>query len=407
MAYFLTAAGLLVLATLVGLARPLLRRGRPVETRADKDARLYRQQLGELDRDLERGVIGEAEAEGARAEIARRLIAATRRSEAAAAPAPQAATRLLGVATLIGLPVLAAMIYLGIGNPGQPDLPFATRGLEPSISTAGGPPERPSQAQAEALVRESGGLLTAAEPDPDYAALVERVEAVVAERGPDERGLTLLADGYLRLGRPGDAWRAYDELIALRGAEAPAGLHARKAEAMVMAARGYVSPEAERAVAAALAKDPAEPVARHYKAVAAAQAGRFDEALGLWRALRDEAEASSPWAETLDAMIAEIEAVRAAPAAPGPSASEIEAAAGMTPEERQAMIERMVGSLEARLMSEGGTMEEWLRLMTSYDRLGRAEDARRAFRAGAEALAGGDGASVLRQQALVLGIIDE
>ena len=407
MVYFLTAAGLLVLVTLGALARPLVRRGRAAESRADKDARIYRQQLDELDRDLERGVIGPAEAEGARAEIARRLIAATRRGGAAAAPAPRNVTRLLGGATLVGLPLLAALVYLGIGSPGQPDRPFAARGLEPSISTAGGPPARPSQRQAEALVRESGGPIGAAEPDPDYAALVARVEAVVAERGPDERGLTLLADGYLRLGRPGDAWRTYDELIALRGADAPAELHARKAEAMVMATRGYVSPEAEAAIAAALAKDPDDPVARHYRAVAAAQEGRFDEALGLWRTLRREAPEGSPWAETLDGMIAEVEAMRAGPAIPGPSQSEIEAAAAMTPEERQAMIERMVGSLEARLTSEGGTMEEWLRLMTSYDTLGRPEDARRAYRAGAEALAGGDGASVLRQQALVLGIIDK
>ena len=71
------------------------------------------------------------------------------------------------------------------------------------------------------------------------------------------------------------------------------------------------------------------------------------------------------------------------------------------------MIERMVAGLEERLTAQGGGPEEWSRLMTSYARLGRTEDARRAYRMGREALGSGDGASFLRQQALVFGVVEQ
>ena len=88
MSYFLVAAGLLTIGTLLSLIRPLLTRSGCAEARADNDARLYRQQLFAMERDVARGVIDIPESEGARAEIARRLIAATKRGKAAPNPRP-------------------------------------------------------------------------------------------------------------------------------------------------------------------------------------------------------------------------------------------------------------------------------------------------------------------------------
>ena len=62
-------------------------------------------------------------------------------------------------------------------------------------------------------------------------------------------------------------------------------------------------------------------------------------------------------------------------AAPGPDAATVAAAAAMSTEDRQAMIRTMVEGLESRLMSSGGSVEEWGRLITS---LGVLEDADRA-----------------------------
>lgn len=411
MSYFLVAAALLTAGTLLSLIGPLLARSRCAETRADNDAQLYRQQLSELERDVARGVIDIPESEGARAEIARRLIAATKRAETApAGPAPDGTKELVLVLVALGLPLLAGAIYLAEGNPEIPGLPFAARGIEPSVAAAegGGMPSRPTQAQAEALVRESGNAPAPTPVDPEYAALIERVERIVADRGGDAEGLTLLADAYMRMGRPSEAWRSYHRLIALRGSEAPAELHSRMAEAMIMAANGYISPRAERAIAAALKKDPAEPAARYYSGIMQAQAGRPAEAIAIWEALREDAPRDAAWAELLDATIAEAKAAMqaAGPSAPALTREQMQAAEDMAPEQRQAMIEGMVGSLEERLTTQGGEPEEWARLMTAYARLGRLEEARRAYELGRKAVGTRGGASFLYQQALVLGIVE-
>jgi cytochrome c-type biogenesis protein CcmH len=80
------------------------------------------------------------------------------------------------------------------------------------------------------------------------------------------------------------------------------------------------------------------------------------------------------------------------------------AAARMSPEERQAMIETMVGRLETRLTTEGGTVEEWVRLINAYVQLDRPEDARRIYGLGLAALGDSTEAGFLREQALLLGV---
>ena len=181
----------------------------------------------------------------------------------------------------------------------------------------------------------------------------------------------------------------------------------------MLAANGYVSPEAETAIGQALARDAALPIARYYAGLLAAQTGRVSEAIMIWEGLRAEAPPNAPYRAFLDTMLAEARAMQTggdpapATAEPGPSAEDVAAAGQMTPEERQAMIEGMVAGLEERLTSEGGSAEEWLRLMTSYDRLGRREDATRAARLGIEAFGSSTEADFLREQALLMGLIGE
>ncbi len=96
-----------------------------------------------------------------------------------------------------------------------------------------------------------------------------------------------------------------------------------------------------------------------------------------------------------------------AESAPGPTAGDMAAAAEMTPEERQAMIEGMVGQLQERLATEGGSAEEWARLITSLAALGRPDEARAAY---AEAQRQFEGMTVelqgLREAAVTAGVAE-
>ena len=60
------------------LAWPVLRRGQSVATRADYDITVFQDQLKEVDRDLARGVLTASEADAARLEIQRRILAVGR-----------------------------------------------------------------------------------------------------------------------------------------------------------------------------------------------------------------------------------------------------------------------------------------------------------------------------------------
>ncbi|WP_368072340.1 tetratricopeptide repeat protein, partial [Leisingera sp. JC1] len=83
-----------------------------------------------------------------------------------------------------------------------------------------------------------------------------------------------------------------------------------------------------------------------------------------------------------------------APALPGPSAEDMAGASELTPEEQQEMIRGMVTRLSDRLATEGGSAEEWARLIGALSVLGETErartvydEARSAFESDAEALA--------------------
>ena len=174
-------------------------------------------------------------------------------------------------------------------------------------------------------------------------------------------------------------------------------------EMMVLAAGGYVSPDAEGALAQALTMDPRNPVARYYWGLMMQQIGRPDVAFGVWDRLLADSSADAPWRAPVEARMPELARLAgvdyqprpaAAPATlPGPSAEDIENAAEMTPEERMDMVRGMVDGLEARLAEDGGAPEDWARLITALGVLGQTDRAETA-RQQAEAAFAGDAAAL-------------
>ena len=145
-----------------------------------------------------------------------------------------------------------------------------------------------------------------------------------------------------------------------------------------MAADGYVSPESEAALVRALELDPGHAAGRYYSALTLMQAGHPDLAHGIFAALLAEGPPDAPWIEAVRAGMAEAArqaGLAPAPEAPGPSADDIGAAAAMSAEERQAMVEGMVAQLGQRLAESGGPPEDWARLIRSLGVLGRRDEA--------------------------------
>jgi cytochrome c-type biogenesis protein CcmH len=353
----LTAAA--ILAVLVPLAR------RPsAANAAEHGARVYRDQLAELERDKAEGRIGAPEAEAARAEVARRLIAADAEAKARTAALETGHTgmrRATAVVSLIGIPLLSLTLYLGLGAPNLPGAPLSARLSEPNAAD-------------------------------DFEVMIRKVEEHLASNPEDGRGWDVIAPVYLRLGRLAEAEQAYRNAIRLLGATAPRQIGL--GETIFASEGGIVTSEARSAFEAANGLDPAAPIPRFFLGLAAEQEGKKEVAADAWRGLLADAPADAAWRPAVEQALArvapgEAPTVSAAPRR-GPSQEQIAAAEDMPEADRTAMIESMVAGLAARLKDEPGDVEGWLKLIRSYVVLGRVDAAAEAARSALDSVSAAD-----------------
>ena len=338
--------------------RPLSGGSATEEPRAAFNATVYRDQLGEVASDRERGLIGERDAEAARVEIARRLLATDAEKQGAKLPPTHSPTKALAVGLAVALPVAALSLYLVYGSPRLPDQPLIARLQDPAS-------------------------------DKDLEVLVARVEARLREHPEEGEGWEVIAPVYMGWGRYADAAEAYRQTIRLLG-ELPKRL-ANYGQALVLTNNGVVSEDARKALERAVVLDPNLIEPRLVLIIAKEQDGQFAAAAEAWRAMLAKAPADAPWRKLVEQRLAEDEAKlagKAVPAKPegspgqgpqGPSPDDVAAAQKMNPADRQAMIETMVQRLDDRLTQKGDDLAGWLKLVRAYTVLDRKEDALKAF----------------------------
>jgi len=365
MAVLTAAASLSVLV-------PLYRGGRSERPAGEAKLSIYRDQLNEVDRDRDRGLIADSEAEAARTEIARRLLRAGDAATVEGSAASEASRKVAAVVAVLVLPLAALGFYLFVGSPELPDRPLAGR-LEVPLE------------------------------EQDVGALIARVEAHLAANPEDGRGWELLGPVYARLGRYDDAVRAFSNTLRILGPTAER--EADVGEAITRAGGNVVTAEARAAFERARALDATAIRPRFYLAVALDQEGRKDEAIAAWRDILTGAPPDAPWAVVAREALARLGA--SPPTTPGPSADDIEAAEALPAEDRLAMIEGMVASLAARLDADPSDAAGWARLVRSYMVLDRKDEARAALAEAQQALAEDpEKLSVVEAAARTLGLIE-
>jgi len=220
---------LLTTATVTALLVPLVKPRLAERDRLASDTAVYRDQLAEVERERGAGTLAAPEADAARTEIERRLLAAAdqdlplgaRDSDRASSPSWH---RFLTPALCLDVPLFALGLYLNIGTPGLPSAPFFARSHAP----AGAPAFDEKKAIAQAI-----------------ATLQARLKQ-----------------------QPDDA-----EALSALG------------EALTQQADGVVTPEAQGLLRRALEKDPYDARAMFYLGLAEAQAGDSKAALRRWTEL--------------------------------------------------------------------------------------------------------------------------
>ncbi|MEE8223045.1 MAG: c-type cytochrome biogenesis protein CcmI, partial [Alphaproteobacteria bacterium] len=343
------------------------------------------------------------EAEAARVEIQRRILAASDAEKKPDADATLPRGRTFAAVLAAVIPAAAFGIYFVLGSPEMPGQPFAGRNIASEITAREG---RLDRSEVMQLVTR---LLKRLEAEPDNVD-----------------GWVLLGRTYLTISNFEGALAAYRKAMEV-GNRHPE-IVTDYAEALVLSEKGQVGPEAQGLFEDIAEADPYNPRARFYLGLGLAKRGNLKAALQAWVDLRAVSPPGSSWLEMVDQQIAgaakdlkvppwsvkpsakalalakamPVSAAPALPSAaarpstlatpsapstqtPGPTAEDVKAASGMSAADRQTMIRTMVQRLADRLKENPDDLSGWQRLARAYEVLGETEKAKDA-RARVEAL---------------------
>ncbi len=260
MILFWIIAGVLTLAAAVVLAAPLF------DTRKFKseDAfalEVYRDQLGELTRDEQRGLLTPEQARAAQIEIERRILALDEGKKFQPARPP---SHHLTLAMAVILPLAGFGLYLMLGSP-----------------------HLPSQSAMERLAEER----TRTSPE------VQALEAKVEQSPSDAQSWIDLGRAYVDVERAKDAKDAFAKAMAL-GRKEP-DLLRQFAHAAIVAEGGRVTTDAQAALQRVLSADPGDPTSRFFLALAKAQNQDVEGALADWLTLERQLPPEAPLRQLL------------------------------------------------------------------------------------------------------------
>lgn len=255
---FWTLLALMTAAAVFAVLWPLSRAPRLAGEAAGLS--VYRDQLAEIGRDEKRGVLPASEAEAAKLEVSRRLLAAAS-GQGTDMKSSAGRRRLASVFALAGIPLLALSLYLSLGAPEFPDAPLAAR-------------------------------LSLPVEQQDIGILIGRLEERVEKEPENGKGWELLAPIYLRAGRTSDAIAAQENAIRLLGSTAEREVAYGE---MLRIAHGGISAEAKAAFERAIALDEKSAAALFYLGLAAEQDGAHDIARKYWTRIVEISGARDQW----------------------------------------------------------------------------------------------------------------
>lgn len=275
---FAIIAALLVTAVTLRLLLPLLRpptvrssANSAADERRDANLAIFRDQLGELEREHHENLLSDADFEQAKRELQRRLLEDVQGEDAGenAGKTARPAGQKTAIILLIALPLAAAAGYALLGNP---------RALDPLQTQA---QKRVTPDQIEAMV---GKLAERLKQNPD-----------------DANGWVMLARSYKSLGRFAEAADAYSHAGPLVDKEAV--LLADYAEMLAQASNGGLQGKATELINRALKLDPNEPQALLLAGAAARDRRDFTAAADYWGRLLRQVEPGSEEAQSIEGAI--------------------------------------------------------------------------------------------------------
>jgi len=338
---------LLTVVVLIVVMYPVLRPNTDIIEDQVYESAVYRDQLKELERDAERGIINEKEKESALNEVSRRLLGVQASFNKSANPSSKTnSANIVALVSAVAITGFAGLLYNNLGNPEMPDQPQSVR---------------------VANATKSG----------DMAAMILQVERYLQKNPKDIKGWRVLAPALKRANRYTEAGEAYARIMQLDKPTAP--LLVDYAESLLLGNQGLPNEQVRKALKAALALDSKHAKARFYWAMALQQDGFKEKALQEWQTLRDQNPDDPDLQAAVQRQIVALqgkgEVTAESAKIPSLDKEQRQAASDMTPKERQAMIGSMVERLAGRLKENGKDLGGWQRLIRARVVLGQKDAA--------------------------------
>ena len=353
-----------------------------VQKEENADLKFYKSQLSEIEKDIAKGAIVREEAEQIKVEISRRILKS--KNQSLFKFSFQSANSRLKFAFILGVFIsfLSFGLYSSLGSLGYFDFSQKNRIEAAKLLKE----TRPSQQEAWDALSDEKTINT---PEGEMGEIITKLRKISQERPNDITGLRYLVRTEASLNNFENAAIAQMSLVKLLGEQVLTEDLYQLAELMVISLNGYVSPEAEALFRKVLAKDDDNGGALYYLGLMYANLDRPDLSFEIWRKLLNRGPDDAPWVPLIRHQIMEV-AWRAGKnryelppetkiPPNGPTQADIEASDEMTADERQEMISNMVEGLASRLASEGGTSDEWARLIKALSVLGDSDRAQKIW----------------------------
>jgi len=266
MVMFWVSAGVLTLATLLLVLFPLFRRSGQRTDRAAYGAHVFRDQLAEIERDVEQGFLSADQGAVASSEINRRLLAVADSVEEKFPGIRRSLGWTMIAAIALAVPAGIFSVYMMLGAPDLPDNPLAGRADE---------------------VKRAGEI-------GDMMQMAENLSARLEENPKDVEGWLMLGRTYRTMGHMKESTEAFSRAYALNP-EIPV-IATSYGEALVIVEKGHVSKTARKAFETALTSDPKDIKGRYYLGLAMSQTlEELPEAIEMWSAIVKDASPEAQW----------------------------------------------------------------------------------------------------------------
>jgi cytochrome c-type biogenesis protein CcmH len=390
----------------VFVSAPFIRRLDRRRSGVSSDVVIYRDQLKEVDNEAALGLIDASQAETAKTEIKRRMLAA-KETDDSALPMLSSGERTFAAIGVAGIVVFGSVGLFALTANLEPYSAASFAALQPTVTNM---VEKPVNKVPDANIpfpppgtAPPGRPSKRAEPPlPPVEEMIQKLVTRLQRNPKDTEGWRVLGWSYFSTDHFTEAAAAYARAIELNPDSAD--YRNARTDALIRAANGVVTPEAKEAMEETIKLHPKDPRARYFRGLALDQSGDKSAALKQWNDLLGEldpndplslelkqkigggkdddrvGEAQTPMSDPKSSFGATISGgATESPTDRGPQPEDIRNAATLAPADRAAMIQRMVDSLQDRLEQSPRDVDGWIKLIRSRSVLGDTNKAQQTL----------------------------